>query len=91
MSFPKYIKCTSLKDKEGRITSEWVVRLYDNQIEDENGNKIPTPPELLNRYYTCKLPFVGRSIFSERPDKFRAYMTMEEIEVFRSEDKIIVQ
>ena len=92
MSFPKYVKCMSLPDENGVSISEWVVRLYDNQIEDNNGDKIPTPPELLNRYYTCKSPMsAGKSIFKERPNKSVGYMTLEDLEKFRTKDRFEVK
>ena len=51
MQYPRYIRGESLPDKDGKTQPEWVVRLYDNNIEDAEGNKVPTPDHLLNRYY----------------------------------------
>jgi hypothetical protein len=51
MKFPKYVKCWSAKNKEGVRITEWVVRLYDEQMADDTGKKVKTPDELLNRYY----------------------------------------
>jgi hypothetical protein len=56
MKFPKYVKCWTAKNKDGKKITEWVVRLYDEQMEDENGKKVKTPDELLNRYYALMIP-----------------------------------
>jgi hypothetical protein len=47
--YPRYIMVTT--DFHGKEFSEWVVRLYANQIEDNSGKKVATPDHLLNRYH----------------------------------------
>jgi len=88
IKLPRYIKCISIPDDMGRVVPEWVIRIYDNQMENEHGDKVATPHELLNRYYTVKSPFLGVSIYTKRPNKNAQFMTIEELEAFRCQDRL---
>lgn len=76
---PKYIKVNSQK-RNGEPCVEWLVRLYDLSIEDENGNKIDTPYDMLNRYYTTfQNKQVFQSVVESRKNKDHLWITYEEL------------
>lgn len=76
---PKYIKVNSQK-RNGEHCIEWLVRLHDFSMEDQDGNKIDTPYEKLNRYYTTfqdKQNF--KSVVEDRKNKDNLWITYEEV------------
>lgn len=76
-NFPQYIKVEP--SVNGKLIQEWAVRLYKKQIDDESGNKIPTPEHLLNRYYRTSGFLRGDfSIFG--PENI--FLTYEDIEEY---------
>lgn len=70
-NYPQYLRLE--REVNGELITEWIVRLYKKQIDDENGKKIPTPKNLLNRYYKISnfIP-LNKSVF-----KGRMYITYE--------------
>lgn len=76
---PKYVKVNSQK-RNGEPCIEWVVRLYDFSIENENGEKIDTPYHMLNRYYTTlQDPKNFQSVVESRKNKENLWITYEEL------------
>lgn len=72
-NYPQYVKVTH--NVNGVIINEWAVRLYAKQI-DKDGKKLPTPSDLLNRYYrTSNFVKSPISMFSNK----KIYLTIEDI------------
>lgn len=91
MNFPKYVKCKTLPDKNGEIHTEWVVRLMDKSMDNQDGKKIPTPVGLLDRYYSVRCPHSkGDSILKSRKDKSHLYITYKELSIFKCSSNIEV-
>jgi hypothetical protein len=64
--------------------SEFMITKWKIKAE----TKYQPPPELLNRFYSTKSPYVGKSIFSQRKNKDVMFMKIEDLEPFRSEDRL---
>jgi hypothetical protein len=91
-SYPKYIKCKTIPDENGLSHEEWVVRLWDETMDDKFNKKIPTPANLLNRYYSLRIPSSKfNSIFKSRNNKKQLFMTYEEIANFKCSSNIEVK
>lgn len=82
--YPKYVKCKTLPNKSGEVFTEFFVRMFDEQMDDDNGKKIKTPDDFLNRYYTTRNnPNMYKSLLKERKDKKVSFMRIDEVNKYK--------
>lgn len=52
-NLPRYVRTLSHPDEQGIRRPEWLVRGISEETNNEHGERVKTPEDLLNRYYRC--------------------------------------